>query len=184
MRLTFPTLSAPPSRASTSSTGGKSVFCEFPSRLTPVAPLWTRKCDCPAHPRSISRAARYLTGFTHSGQGGSLMTSTHIRPCIVPAILRTVPYVTGKTRKVFPFALHSPRWGNVLEASTWRCCPLGAYCSSSESTRCLRPRADLTRCFSAYSPRAVMSTMHASPADAVRIFKDVKARKALAMHWG
>jgi len=36
----------------------------------------------------------------------------------------------------------------------------------------------------AYSPRDVMSTMHASPADAVRIFKDVKARKALAMHWG
>jgi len=36
----------------------------------------------------------------------------------------------------------------------------------------------------AYSPRDVMSAMHASPADAVRIFKDVKARKALAMHWG
>jgi len=36
----------------------------------------------------------------------------------------------------------------------------------------------------AYTPRAVMSSVHASPADAVRIFKDVKAKKALAMHWG
>ncbi|KAH9003533.1 N-acyl-phosphatidylethanolamine-hydrolyzing phospholipase D [Lactarius hatsudake] len=36
----------------------------------------------------------------------------------------------------------------------------------------------------AYQPRAVMSNMHASPADAVRIFKDLKAKKALAMHWG
>jgi len=36
----------------------------------------------------------------------------------------------------------------------------------------------------AYSPRDFTSTVHASPADAVRIFKDVKARKALAMHWG
>jgi len=42
----------------------------------------------------------------------------------------------------------------------------------------------LTWCFSAYSPCDVMSTMHASPADAVRIFKDVEARKALTMHWG
>jgi len=36
----------------------------------------------------------------------------------------------------------------------------------------------------AYSPRAVMSRVHASPADAVRIFRDVRTRKALAMHWG
>lgn len=26
--------------------------------------------------------------------------------------------------------------------------------------------------------------MHASPGDSVGIFKDVQARKALAMHWG
>ncbi|KAH9065495.1 N-acyl-phosphatidylethanolamine-hydrolyzing phospholipase D [Lactarius vividus] len=36
----------------------------------------------------------------------------------------------------------------------------------------------------AYSPRAMWSNLHASPADAVRMFKDVKAKKALAMHWG
>jgi len=36
----------------------------------------------------------------------------------------------------------------------------------------------------AYSPRAAMSNVHASPADAVRIFRDVRAKKALAMHWG
>ncbi|KAI9443122.1 N-acyl-phosphatidylethanolamine-hydrolyzing phospholipase D [Lactarius indigo] len=36
----------------------------------------------------------------------------------------------------------------------------------------------------AYEPRAIMSNEHASPADAVRIFKDLKAKKALAMHWG
>ncbi len=39
-------------------------------------------------------------------------------------------------------------------------------------------------CSSAYSPRSIMSSMHASPADAVRIFRDVRAKKALAMHWG
>ncbi|KAH9969505.1 N-acyl-phosphatidylethanolamine-hydrolyzing phospholipase D [Russula dissimulans] len=36
----------------------------------------------------------------------------------------------------------------------------------------------------AYIPRAVMSSVHASPADAVRMFKDLRAKKALAMHWG
>ncbi|KAI9458808.1 N-acyl-phosphatidylethanolamine-hydrolyzing phospholipase D [Russula earlei] len=36
----------------------------------------------------------------------------------------------------------------------------------------------------AYNPRAAMSPVHASPADAVRIFKDLRAKKALAMHWG
>lgn len=36
----------------------------------------------------------------------------------------------------------------------------------------------------AYSPRAMWSNLHASPADAVRMFKDLKAKKALAMHWG
>ncbi|KAH9037151.1 N-acyl-phosphatidylethanolamine-hydrolyzing phospholipase D [Lactarius hengduanensis] len=36
----------------------------------------------------------------------------------------------------------------------------------------------------AYEPRAIVSNEHASPADAVRIFKDLKAKKALAMHWG
>ncbi|KAH9851093.1 N-acyl-phosphatidylethanolamine-hydrolyzing phospholipase D [Lenzites betulinus] len=36
----------------------------------------------------------------------------------------------------------------------------------------------------AYNPRAMWSCLHVSPADAVEIFKDVLARKALAMHWG
>ncbi|KAI0252431.1 N-acyl-phosphatidylethanolamine-hydrolyzing phospholipase D [Lactifluus subvellereus] len=36
----------------------------------------------------------------------------------------------------------------------------------------------------AYSPRAMWSNLHCSPADAVRIFKDVRAKRALAMHWG
>jgi len=36
----------------------------------------------------------------------------------------------------------------------------------------------------AYAPRAMWSNLHASPADAVRMFKDVRAKKALAMHWG
>lgn len=86
--------------------------------------------------------------------------------CILLVTLRTVQFVMGKAKTRLPFALRSPRWGNVLEASTWHCCPLGASgCRSlSESTLCIRSWAD--------------------PADAVRIFKDVKARKALAMHWG
>jgi len=36
----------------------------------------------------------------------------------------------------------------------------------------------------AYASRAMWSNLHASPADAVRMFKDVRAKKALAMHWG
>ncbi|OBZ69735.1 N-acyl-phosphatidylethanolamine-hydrolyzing phospholipase D [Grifola frondosa] len=36
----------------------------------------------------------------------------------------------------------------------------------------------------AYSPRSMWSNLHASPGDSVRIFKDVRAKKALAMHWG
>ncbi|TFY83586.1 hypothetical protein EWM64_g411 [Hericium alpestre] len=36
----------------------------------------------------------------------------------------------------------------------------------------------------AYGPRAMWSNLHASPGDAVRMMKDVKAKKALAMHWG
>ncbi|KAI0074857.1 N-acyl-phosphatidylethanolamine-hydrolyzing phospholipase D [Panus rudis PR-1116 ss-1] len=36
----------------------------------------------------------------------------------------------------------------------------------------------------AYSPRWMWSNLHAHPSDSVRIYKDVKARKALGMHWG
>ncbi|OSC97532.1 Metallo-hydrolase/oxidoreductase [Trametes coccinea BRFM310] len=36
----------------------------------------------------------------------------------------------------------------------------------------------------AYAPRAMWSNLHASPSDAVQIFKDVRAKNALAMHWG
>jgi len=36
----------------------------------------------------------------------------------------------------------------------------------------------------AYASRTMWSNLHASPADAVRMFKDVRAKKALAMHWG
>lgn len=36
----------------------------------------------------------------------------------------------------------------------------------------------------AYQPRWIMSPMHASPHDSVRIFQDTKCRKALGIHWG
>jgi N-acyl-phosphatidylethanolamine-hydrolysing phospholipase D len=36
----------------------------------------------------------------------------------------------------------------------------------------------------AYEPRYIMSPMHASPRDAVEIFKDTKCKNALGMHWG
>lgn len=112
------------------------------------------------------------------------MTFTHVRLCILLAILRTVPCVTVKMRTRFPFARRSQTRGNGLEASTSRWFPLGAYHSSPEIDLCISSRAECTWCFSAYNPRNAMSTMHASPADAVRIFKDLKAKKALAMHWG
>ncbi|KAG8820213.1 hypothetical protein FRC17_010220 [Serendipita sp. 399] len=36
----------------------------------------------------------------------------------------------------------------------------------------------------AYNPREAMSSWHASPSDAVRIFQDIRAKKAIGMHWG
>jgi L-ascorbate metabolism protein UlaG (beta-lactamase superfamily) len=36
----------------------------------------------------------------------------------------------------------------------------------------------------AYDPRHIFSSMHANPFDAVEIFKDVKARRAMGIHWG
>ncbi|KAF9552860.1 N-acyl-phosphatidylethanolamine-hydrolyzing phospholipase D [Agrocybe pediades] len=36
----------------------------------------------------------------------------------------------------------------------------------------------------AYLPRQFMSPIHCAPQDSVRLFKDLKARKALGMHWG
>lgn len=36
----------------------------------------------------------------------------------------------------------------------------------------------------AYSPRWIMSPMHANPFDAVEIFVETKCRRALGMHWG
>ncbi|KAJ7048128.1 Metallo-hydrolase/oxidoreductase [Mycena amicta] len=36
----------------------------------------------------------------------------------------------------------------------------------------------------AYDPRRFMSPIHCAPRDSVGIFKDIKARKALGMHWG
>ncbi|KAG8764581.1 hypothetical protein FRC19_004307 [Serendipita sp. 401] len=36
----------------------------------------------------------------------------------------------------------------------------------------------------AYNPREAMSSWHASPSDAVRIYQDIRAKKAVGMHWG
>ncbi|KIM37395.1 hypothetical protein M413DRAFT_448461 [Hebeloma cylindrosporum] len=36
----------------------------------------------------------------------------------------------------------------------------------------------------AYLPRDFMSTIHCAPQDSVRLFKDIKAKKAVGMHWG
>lgn len=36
----------------------------------------------------------------------------------------------------------------------------------------------------AYAPRVLMSPLHASPADAVEIFRDTRCAAALAIHWG
>lgn len=37
---------------------------------------------------------------------------------------------------------------------------------------------------SAYSPRTMWSNLHAHPEDSVRIYKDIRAKKGLGMHWG
>lgn len=36
----------------------------------------------------------------------------------------------------------------------------------------------------AYAPRKFLSTVHTAPIDAARIFKDIRAKKAFAIHWG
>ncbi|KAI6468250.1 hypothetical protein MCOR16_001294 [Pyricularia oryzae] len=36
----------------------------------------------------------------------------------------------------------------------------------------------------AYEPRGLMASIHASPADAVEIFRDTRCGRGLAMHWG
>jgi N-acyl-phosphatidylethanolamine-hydrolysing phospholipase D len=36
----------------------------------------------------------------------------------------------------------------------------------------------------AYSPRFIMSPMHANPFDSVNIFVDTKCKRALGIHWG
>ena len=36
----------------------------------------------------------------------------------------------------------------------------------------------------AYDPRYIMSPMHANPFDSVNIFKDIKAKRAMGIHWG
>ncbi|KAG7531437.1 hypothetical protein FFLO_04358 [Filobasidium floriforme] len=36
----------------------------------------------------------------------------------------------------------------------------------------------------AYDPRAFMSPVHCAPIDSVRVFQDIKARKAIGAHWG
>lgn len=36
----------------------------------------------------------------------------------------------------------------------------------------------------AYLPRSFMSPIHCAPQDSVRLFKDIRAKKALGMHWG
>ncbi|KAH9042215.1 hypothetical protein EDB85DRAFT_1238285 [Lactarius pseudohatsudake] len=120
-----------------------------------------QKCDCPARRRNTSRAVWRLIGGMHSGQHGSWTTFAHTRKCISPVIPDTVPCATAKTKMRFPFALPSPKLANALVALTWQLLPIGAY-----------------------EPRAIVSNEHVSPADAVRIFKDLKAKKALAMHWG
>jgi hypothetical protein len=147
MQLTFPMPSAPPSRASTNSTGGMNASCEFLSRPTQTAPPSTRKCGYLARPRNIFRAAQRLTDGTLSGDHGSWMTSAHTRNCTLPATPGTVPSTTGKTRMRFLFALRSPRWGNVLEALTSRCCLLGAYHESIRRRHVLcTSRSDLIWC--------------------------------------
>ena len=36
----------------------------------------------------------------------------------------------------------------------------------------------------AYNPRWVMSPMHANPMDSVNIFRDIRAKRAMGIHWG
>lgn len=42
----------------------------------------------------------------------------------------------------------------------------------------------VNRGYMAYQPRDFMSPVHCSPRDSVALFKDIRGKKALGMHWG
>lgn len=102
---------------------------------------------------------------------------------------KTVRVDKGETeegvREVCPaFGEVGERWGGVDGALL----PIGCVLSSLWSLGHIHSStwtdvADALYC-RAYSPREMWSNLHASPADAVRMMKDVKAKKGLAMHWG
>src|SRR6266851_1465673 len=106
------------------------------------------------------------------GHHGLWTTFTHTRNCILLATPDIVRSMTGKMRTKFPYALHSPKLENALAVLTLHCCPSGMVAIASRYMCTKDVRFD--SCRSAYAPRAMWSNLHACPADAVQIFKDVR----------
>ena len=160
---------------SSSSTDGPAVDAEV-------------RLSCTLSQHNLSRGL--FTDFARSGDPGSSRTSAHTRGLILLATPRIGPSAT--TDGTASGEEHQD--DNVLVCPAfWRLRSrvTAHWCVSHYMPRPNAPGAslfvrDLTPiwCSSAYSPHSIMSSMHASPADAVRISRDVRAKKALVMHWG
>lgn len=71
------------------------------------------------------------------------------------------------------------RWGAIDFAMI----PIGCVCRVPRCSFVLIFSTSTGRC-SAYMPRELWSPMHCAPNDSVDIFQDVRAKRALGMHWG
>lgn len=81
----------------------------------------------------------------------------------------------------FPAALRSRRLEKSLVVSTLPWFRSGEF---NFTRSCVCVCIEFAFCRSAYLPRSFTSPVHCAPQDSVRIFKDIRAKKALGMHYG
>lgn len=87
----------------------------------------------------------------------------------------------ARMRTVCLFVRHLNKLETRLERLIWVLFRLG----ETELLNALANfRALVDIAYSAYEPRGALSPMHCAPQDSVRVFKDIRAKKAIGMHWG
>lgn len=94
---------------------------------------------------------------------------------------RAIPLTNALPANIPPFAPEtSPEYNDWIPALSHL-----PVCPAFEQIGTLRGPFDLGLLpIGAYAPREFFSAMHCNPQDAVRIFRDTKCKRALAMHWG
>ena len=138
-----------------------------------VHPPKPQKYGCPA----ATTCLRHSIDTMRTGQHGSWVTSTRPRKCMSLVILdNTVSCVTRNMKIRSPFASHFPRLGSASAVLTLR-----RYLSGTRYNPLSIGPKNSRR--GAYSPRTMRSNLHSSPADAMRMFKDVNTKKAGTVHW-